>query len=111
MKEVKNILKELSLAKFISEQLDEEKGSIFYIFPKVEYFEKNFKENIQFLRLADPQESFDAKAGDFVRYMFICLIMLGLLWFAKVNFRMLIILFIAAFPLCALMTYFKYKKI
>jgi hypothetical protein len=111
LQEVKSILKELSLSKFISEKLDEEKGSIFYIFPKVEYFEKNFKENMQYLRLADPQESFDAKAGDFVKYMFICLMMLGLLFFAKVNFRMLIMLFIASFPLCALMTYFKYKKI
>jgi predicted transcriptional regulator len=110
LSEIKEILKKLSLAKFISENLNEEKGSIYYIFPEIEYFEKNFKDNMQFLRLESPIESFDAKAAVFVKYMFICLIMLCLLFFAKVNFRFLIILFMLSIPLSAIMTYFNYKK-
>ena len=110
LSEVKEILKELSLGKFISEKLDEEKGSIYFIFPKVNYFEKNFKDNMQYLRLQHPLESFDAKAAVFVKYMFISLIMLCLLFFAKVNFRILVVLFLMSIPASAVMTYFSYKK-
>ena len=110
LSEIKDILKELSLGKFISEKLDEEKGSIYFIFPKMNYFEKNFKDNMQYLRLQHPLESFDAKAAVFVKYMFISLIMLCLLFFAKVNFRVLVMLFLLSIPVCAVMTYFSYKK-
>ena len=110
LQEVKEILNKLSLSRFISEKLDEEKGCIYYAFPKLEYFEKNFKDNMQFLRLSDPQESFDAKAAVFVKYMFMNLIMLCMLFFAKVNFRLLVLLFILSFPICAVLTYFQYKK-
>ena len=110
LNEIKEVLKDLSLNKFISQGLDEENGSIYYIFPKTEYFEKNYKDNMQFLRLEDPVQSFDAKAAVFVKYMFICLIMIGLMFFAKVNFRFLIMLFLISIPLSAIMTYFNYKK-
>ncbi|MCM8543453.1 MAG: hypothetical protein NE328_24500 [Lentisphaeraceae bacterium] len=110
LSEVKETLKRMSIEKYISQGLNEDDGSIYYIFPKTEYFDKNFKDNMQFLRLEDPVESFDAKAAVFFKYMFICLIMIGLLFFAKVNFRFLIILFLISMPISALMTYFNYKK-
>ena len=110
LKEVKESLKNLSLDKHISQGLNEEDGSIYYIFPKTEYLDANFKDNMQYLRLEDPVQSFDAKAAVFCKYMFICLMMLGLLFFAKVNFRILIILFLISVPISALMTYFNYKK-
>ena len=110
LSEVKETLKRLSLEKHISQGLDEEDGSIYYIFPKTEYFDNNFKDNMHYLRLENPAESFDAKAAVFFKYMFICLLMIGLLFFAKVNFRFLIILFLASVPISAIMTYFNYKK-
>ena len=110
LSEVKETLQRLSLGKHISQGLDEDDGSIYYSFPKTEYFDKNFKDNMQFLRLEDPVESFDAKAAVFFKYMFICLIMIGLLFFAKVNFRFLIILFLISMPISAIMTYFNYKR-
>jgi hypothetical protein len=110
LNEIKETLTRLSLEKYISQGLNEDEGNIYYIFPKTEYFEKNFKDNMQYLRLEDPIESFDAKAGVFFKYMFICLIMIGLLFVAKVNPRILIILFLLSMPISALMTYFNYKK-
>jgi hypothetical protein len=111
LSEVKSLLEKLNLDGFISENLDEENGSIYYLFPKMVYPEKNFKINMHALLPKGSQESFDMSMAMFTRYMFTCIILLVLMFFAKVNFRFLVILFLLSMPLSAMITYYNSKKI
>ncbi|MCM8537187.1 MAG: hypothetical protein NE334_14705 [Lentisphaeraceae bacterium] len=111
LQDVKSTLEELNVDGFISEKLDEENGGIYYDFPEFTYPDKNYKIIMTMLLPKGSQESFDATMGTFMKYMFICLCMLTLMFFAKVNFRLLVLLFIASMPLSAVMTYFNNKKL
>ncbi|NQZ56205.1 MAG: hypothetical protein HRT88_01875 [Lentisphaeraceae bacterium] len=110
LREIKTTLQQLSLDKYISQEFDEGSGCIYYSFPKIDYNDKNFKANMKFLDSDESQQAFDASAAIFIKFMFICMIIIGLMFFAKVNFRILIVVFMLSLPLSAIMTSLNQKN-
>ncbi|MCH2209025.1 MAG: hypothetical protein MK132_24620 [Lentisphaerales bacterium] len=111
LQEVKDTLEEMNLNGFIAEKLDEENGSIYYIFPEVGYPERNFEINMHAMLPKGSQESFEANMSVFMRYMFYWVVLIALLAVARVHVRFLIPLFFISMPFSGYMAYLNSKKI
>lgn len=111
LQEVKSTLEQMNINGFISEKLNEDDGSIYYVFPDVDYPERNFKINMHALLPKGSQESFEANMSVFMRYMFYWIVLIALLAVARVHVRFLVPLFLISMPFSGYMAYLNSKKI
>ena len=111
LQDIKATLESMNLNGYIAEKLDEEDGSIFYVFPEVTYPDRNYKVNMHALLPKGSQESFEANMSVFMRYMFYWIVLIALLAVARVHPRFLVPLFLISMPFSGYMAYLNSKKI